>query len=129
MFLITHLYNSASSYTAKPVAIQPIFMSIIFYHCKQLVIILCFIWMIILCSVFSLILIYVFPNSRFITETMVSSLFRWVYNNLLGKAPPHVPHTAEVRLCVLRYSPYKVGLRCSFSSLLISNSSLFHFLR
>jgi hypothetical protein len=36
IFSITHLYNSASSYYAKPVRIQPIFMSIIFHHYKQL---------------------------------------------------------------------------------------------
>ncbi len=36
MFSIAHLYNSASSYTAKPIHIQPIFMSIIFHHYKQL---------------------------------------------------------------------------------------------
>ena len=37
MFLIAHLYNSASSYAAKPIRIQPIFMSIIFHHYKRLV--------------------------------------------------------------------------------------------
>ncbi|MFZ0510607.1 MAG: hypothetical protein WAM14_03285 [Candidatus Nitrosopolaris sp.] len=37
MFSVAHLYNSASSYSAKPVRIQPIFMSIIFHHYKQLV--------------------------------------------------------------------------------------------
>ena len=37
MFSIAHLYNSASSYAAKPVEIQPIFMSIILHHYKQLV--------------------------------------------------------------------------------------------
>jgi hypothetical protein len=36
MFSIAHLYNSASSYAAKPIHIQPIFMSIIFHHYKQL---------------------------------------------------------------------------------------------
>jgi hypothetical protein len=39
MFSITHLYNSACSYyaAANPVRIiQPIFMSIIFHHYKQL---------------------------------------------------------------------------------------------
>jgi hypothetical protein len=36
MFAISHLYNSASSYSAKYVRIQPIFMSIIFHHYKQL---------------------------------------------------------------------------------------------
>jgi hypothetical protein len=36
MFSIAHLYNSASSYAAKPIRIQPIFMSIIFHHYKQL---------------------------------------------------------------------------------------------
>jgi hypothetical protein len=36
MFSIAHLYNSASSYVAKPIRIQPIFMSIIFHHYKQL---------------------------------------------------------------------------------------------
>ncbi|MGC1929468.1 MAG: hypothetical protein WA667_10875 [Candidatus Nitrosopolaris sp.] len=36
MFLIAHLYNSASSYAVKPIRIQPIFMSIIFHHYKQL---------------------------------------------------------------------------------------------
>jgi hypothetical protein len=37
MFSIAHLYNSASSYAANPIQIQPIFMSIIFQHYKQLV--------------------------------------------------------------------------------------------
>ena len=32
MFSISHLYNSACSYAAVPVRIQPIFMSIIFHH-------------------------------------------------------------------------------------------------
>jgi hypothetical protein len=36
MFSIGHLYNSASSYAGKPIRIQPIFMSIIFHHFKQL---------------------------------------------------------------------------------------------
>jgi hypothetical protein len=36
MFSIAHLYNSACSYTANPIRIQPIFMSIIFHHYKQL---------------------------------------------------------------------------------------------
>ena len=36
MFAISHLYNSACSYSAKYVRIQPIFMSIIFNHYKQL---------------------------------------------------------------------------------------------
>ena len=36
MFDIAHLYNSASSYAAKPFRIHPIFMSIIFHHYKQL---------------------------------------------------------------------------------------------
>jgi hypothetical protein len=36
MFSITNLYNSACSYAANPVRIRPIFMSIIFHHCKQL---------------------------------------------------------------------------------------------
>ncbi len=36
MFSIAHLYNSASSYAAKPIRIQPIFVSIIFHHYKQL---------------------------------------------------------------------------------------------
>jgi hypothetical protein len=34
MFSIVHLYNSAASYAAKPIRIQPIF--IIFHHYKQL---------------------------------------------------------------------------------------------
>ena len=37
MFSISHLYNSACSYSAKPIRIQPIFMSIIFHHYKQLI--------------------------------------------------------------------------------------------
>jgi hypothetical protein len=36
MFTISHLYNSACSYSAKYVRIHPIFMSIIFHHYKQL---------------------------------------------------------------------------------------------
>jgi hypothetical protein len=36
MFDIAHLYNSACSYTANPIRINPIFMSIIFHHYKQL---------------------------------------------------------------------------------------------
>jgi hypothetical protein len=36
MFSVAHLYNSASSYAVKPIRIQPIFMSIIFHHYKQL---------------------------------------------------------------------------------------------
>ena len=36
MFSITNLYNSASSYVANPIRIQPGFMSIIFHHYKQL---------------------------------------------------------------------------------------------
>src|SRR6059058_2104453 len=36
MFSLAHLYNSASSYAAKPIHIQPIFMSIIFHHYKRL---------------------------------------------------------------------------------------------
>jgi hypothetical protein len=35
-FSIAHLYNSACSYAANPIRIQPIFMSIIFHHYKQL---------------------------------------------------------------------------------------------
>jgi hypothetical protein len=37
MYDIAHLYNSASSYAARPIRIHPIFMSIIFHHYKQLV--------------------------------------------------------------------------------------------
>jgi hypothetical protein len=33
---LAHLYNSACSYAANPVRINPIFMSIIFHHYKQL---------------------------------------------------------------------------------------------
>ena len=36
MLSVAHLYNSASSNTAKPIRIEPIFMSIIFHHYKQL---------------------------------------------------------------------------------------------
>jgi hypothetical protein len=36
MFSLAHFYNSASSYAAKPVRTQPIFLSIIFHHYKQL---------------------------------------------------------------------------------------------
>jgi hypothetical protein len=36
MFSICHLYNSACSHAAKPIRIQPIFMSIIFHHYKKL---------------------------------------------------------------------------------------------
>jgi hypothetical protein len=36
MFSIAHLYNSACSYAANPIRINPIFMSIIFHHYKQL---------------------------------------------------------------------------------------------
>jgi hypothetical protein len=36
MFSIAHLYNSACSYAANPIRIQPVFMSIIFHHYKQL---------------------------------------------------------------------------------------------
>jgi hypothetical protein len=36
MFSIAHLYNSACSYTANPIRIQPILMSILFHHYKQL---------------------------------------------------------------------------------------------
>jgi hypothetical protein len=37
MLSTVHLYNSVSSYTVKPVRLQPILMSIIFYNYKQLV--------------------------------------------------------------------------------------------
>src|ERR687888_1564937 len=37
MFSIAHMYNSACSFAAKPIRIQPIFMSIIFHHYKQLI--------------------------------------------------------------------------------------------
>jgi hypothetical protein len=36
MFSIAQLYNSACSYAANPIRINPIFMSIIFHHYKQL---------------------------------------------------------------------------------------------
>ena len=36
MFSIERLYNSACSYAASPIRIQPIFMSIIFHHYKTL---------------------------------------------------------------------------------------------
>jgi hypothetical protein len=36
MFAISHLYNSASSYSAKYVRLHTIFMSIIIHHYKQL---------------------------------------------------------------------------------------------
>ena len=36
MFSICHLYTPACSFAAKPIRIQPIFMSIIFHHHKQL---------------------------------------------------------------------------------------------
>jgi hypothetical protein len=36
MFSIPRLYHSACSFAAKPIRIQPIFMSIIFHHYKQL---------------------------------------------------------------------------------------------
>ncbi|MFZ0327247.1 MAG: hypothetical protein WAL66_08100, partial [Nitrososphaeraceae archaeon] len=36
MFSINHLYNSACSYAASPIRIQPIFLSIIFHHYKTL---------------------------------------------------------------------------------------------
>jgi len=36
IFSIAHLYNSASSYAAKLIRIQSIFMSIIFHHYKHL---------------------------------------------------------------------------------------------
>ena len=36
MFSIAQLYNSASSYAAKPIRIQPIFMHIIFHHFRRL---------------------------------------------------------------------------------------------
>jgi hypothetical protein len=36
MFSIGLLYNSAASYSAKPTRIQPILMSMIFHHYKQL---------------------------------------------------------------------------------------------
>jgi hypothetical protein len=36
MFSISHLYNSACSYSVKYIRIYPVFMSIIFHHYKQL---------------------------------------------------------------------------------------------
>src|SRR5919198_6348866 len=36
VFSIARLYNSACSYAANPIRINPIFMSIIFHHYKQL---------------------------------------------------------------------------------------------
>jgi hypothetical protein len=36
MFSTASLYNSACSFAAKPITIQPIFMSILFHHYKQL---------------------------------------------------------------------------------------------
>jgi hypothetical protein len=36
MFSIARLYNSACSYAANPIRINPIFMSIIFHHYKKL---------------------------------------------------------------------------------------------
>ncbi|MGC2427898.1 MAG: hypothetical protein WA421_12755 [Nitrososphaeraceae archaeon] len=36
MFDIAHLYNSDFSYTANPIRLHPIFISIIFHHYKQL---------------------------------------------------------------------------------------------
>jgi hypothetical protein len=36
MFSIAHLYNCAHSYSANPIRIHQIFMSIIFHHYKQL---------------------------------------------------------------------------------------------
>ena len=36
MFSIARMYNSACSYAANPIRINPIFMSIIFHHYKQL---------------------------------------------------------------------------------------------
>ena len=36
IFSIARMYNSACSYAANPIRINPIFMSIIFYHDKQL---------------------------------------------------------------------------------------------
>jgi hypothetical protein len=36
MFSICRLYNSACAFAAKPIRIQPIFMSIIFHHYKLL---------------------------------------------------------------------------------------------
>jgi hypothetical protein len=36
MFSISHLYNSVCSYSANPIRIRSIFMSIILHHYKQL---------------------------------------------------------------------------------------------
>jgi hypothetical protein len=36
MFSIAHMYNSACSYSANPIRIHPIFISIIFHHYKKL---------------------------------------------------------------------------------------------
>jgi hypothetical protein len=36
MFSIAHMYNSVCYYSANPIRIHPIFMSIIFHHYKQL---------------------------------------------------------------------------------------------
>ena len=36
MYATCHLYNSACMYAANPIRIQPIFMSIIFYHYQTL---------------------------------------------------------------------------------------------
>ena len=36
LFLAASLYNSVSSYAARPIRIHPIFMSFIFHHYKQL---------------------------------------------------------------------------------------------
>jgi hypothetical protein len=36
IFSISHLYNSVCSYSANPIRIRPIFMSIILHHYKQL---------------------------------------------------------------------------------------------
>ena len=37
MLLAASLYNSVSSYAARPIRIHPVFMSIIFHHYKQLI--------------------------------------------------------------------------------------------
>ena len=36
IFSVGHLFNSACSYAAKPIRIQPIFMSVVFHHYKRL---------------------------------------------------------------------------------------------
>jgi hypothetical protein len=36
MFAISHLYNSACSSSSRYIRIQPIFMSIIFHHYKEI---------------------------------------------------------------------------------------------